>query len=103
MRCRSAEGYVLREKMDIIGSHARCGPSVTLEIKVTTEELLHQAKTCGVDGIGIFPSLSQALADEGINDEVLRRSPCHPLWRRIPLEKLCDLRERSKDPLRVIL
>jgi hypothetical protein len=45
---------------------------VTLGIKVTTEELLYQAKTRSVDGIVIFPFPSQALADEGINDEVLR-------------------------------
>ena len=89
--------------MDIIDSHARWGPSVALGIKVTTKELVHQAKTCGVDGIVIFPFPSQALADEGMKDEVLRRSPCHPPWHRIPLEKLCYRRERSKALLRAIL
>jgi hypothetical protein len=58
--------------MEIIDSHMHWGPSVTLGIKVTTEELLYQAKTRSVDGIVIFPFPSQALADEGINDEVLR-------------------------------
>lgn len=58
--------------MEIIDSHTHWGPSVTLGTNVTTEELLHQAQTCGVTGIVIFPFPSQALADEGINEEVLK-------------------------------
>ncbi len=45
---------------------------------VTTEELLHQARQSGVDRIVIFPFPSQALADEGINGELLDET------RRIP-------------------
>lgn len=45
---------------------------------VTTEELLRQARQSGVDRIVIFPFPSQALADEGINGELLDEA------RRIP-------------------
>ena len=58
--------------MEIIDSHTHWGPSVTLGTNMTTEELLHQAQTCGVTGIVIFPFPSQALAAELMNDEVLR-------------------------------
>ena len=74
--------------MDIIDSHTHWGPSVTLGMKVTTEELLHQAKTCGVDGIVIFPFPSQALADERMNDEVLRE--CKRIDQFIPYYYIPD-------------
>jgi hypothetical protein len=60
--------------MEIIDSHTHWGPSVSLGMTVTTEELLGQAKRNGVDRIVIFPFPSQALWDEGINDQVLRES-----------------------------
>jgi predicted TIM-barrel fold metal-dependent hydrolase len=57
--------------MEIIDSHTHWGPSVTMGIEVTTAELLRQAAQSGVGRIVIFPFPSQALADEGINAEVL--------------------------------
>ncbi len=57
--------------MEIIDSHTHWGPSVSLGITVTTNELLKQAKQSGVDRIVIFPFPSQALAYEGINGELL--------------------------------
>ena len=60
--------------MEIIDSHTHWGPSVSLGMTVTTEELLGQAERSGVDRIVIFPFPSQALSDEGINDQVLRES-----------------------------
>ena len=74
--------------MDIIDSHTHWGPSVILGIKLTTEELLRQAKTCDVDGIVIFPFPSQALNDEGINDEVLGK--CQRIDRFIPYYHIPD-------------
>ncbi|OPY86846.1 MAG: Amidohydrolase [Syntrophus sp. PtaU1.Bin208] len=47
-------------------------------ITVTSEELLRQARQSGVDRIVIFPFPSQALADEGINEELLDET------RRVP-------------------
>ncbi len=64
--------------MEIIDSHTHWGPSVSLGISVTTGELLRQARESGVDRIVIFPFPSQALADEGINGELLDEA------RRIP-------------------
>ena len=64
--------------MEIIDSHTHWGPSAQMGITVTTDELLRQARQSGVDRIVIFPFPSQALADEGINGELLddaRRIP----------------------------
>ena len=60
--------------MEIIDSHTHWGPSVTMGIEVTTEELLRQAEGIGVGRIVIFPFPSQALADEGINEQVLEEA-----------------------------
>jgi predicted TIM-barrel fold metal-dependent hydrolase len=60
--------------MEIIDSHTHFGPSVSLGTRVTTEELLGQAERSGVDRIVIFPFPSQALADERINDQILKES-----------------------------
>lgn len=57
--------------MEIIDSHTHWGPSAQMGITVTTDELLRQARQSGVDRIVIFPFPSQALADEGINGELL--------------------------------
>jgi uncharacterized protein len=64
--------------LEIIDSHTHWGPSASLGISVTTDELLRQARQSGVDRIVIFPFPSQALADEGINEELLNET------RRIP-------------------
>jgi predicted TIM-barrel fold metal-dependent hydrolase len=42
--------------------------------EVTTTELLGQAEQCGVGRIVIFPFPSQAIADEGINEDVLKEA-----------------------------
>lgn len=60
--------------MEIIDSHTHWGPSAALGISVTTEELLRQAGESGVGRIVIFPFPSQALADEGINNELLEET-----------------------------
>jgi predicted TIM-barrel fold metal-dependent hydrolase len=60
--------------MEIIDSHTHWGPSVTMGMEVTIAELLSQAKRSGVGRIVIFPFPSQALADEGINDQVLEEA-----------------------------
>ena len=60
--------------MEIIDSHTHWGPSVTMGTEVTTAELLRQAEQSGVGRIVIFPFPSQALADEGINDQVLEEA-----------------------------
>lgn len=57
--------------MEIIDSHTHWGPSKTMGMEVTTAGLLRQAEQSGVGRIVIFPFPSQALADEGVNDEVL--------------------------------
>ena len=57
--------------MQIIDSHTHWGPSVTMGIEVTTEELLRQAEQCNVSRIVIFPFPSMALADEKINERLL--------------------------------
>jgi uncharacterized protein len=57
--------------MEIIDSHTHWGPSVTMGIEVTTEELLRQAEQCNVSRIVIFPFPSMALADEKINERLL--------------------------------
>ena len=64
--------------MEIIDSHTHWGPSASLGISVTTDELLSQARQSGVDRIVIFPFPSQALADERINEELLNET------RRVP-------------------
>lgn len=68
--------------MEIIDSHTHWGPSVTMGMKVTTRELLHQADKSGVDRIVVFPFPSQALADAAINDDLLRE--CQRIDRFIP-------------------
>jgi predicted TIM-barrel fold metal-dependent hydrolase len=60
--------------MEIIDSHTHWGPSKTMGVTVTTAELLRQAEQSGVGRIVIFPFPSQALADEGINEEVLQEA-----------------------------
>jgi hypothetical protein len=57
--------------MEIIDSHTHWGPSVSMGIEVTTEELLRQASQSCVNRIVIFPFPSMALADEEINERVL--------------------------------
>jgi predicted TIM-barrel fold metal-dependent hydrolase len=57
--------------MEIIDSHTHWGPSVTMGMEVTAAELLRQAEQSGVGRVVIFPFPSQALAGEGINEEVL--------------------------------
>jgi len=60
--------------LEIIDSHTHWGPSVSLGISVTTGELLRQAEQSGVERIVVFPFPSQALADEGINEELLNEA-----------------------------
>lgn len=60
--------------MEIIDSHTHWGPSVSMGITVTTNELLRQADASGVSRIVIFPFPSQALDDERINDAVAEES-----------------------------
>jgi predicted TIM-barrel fold metal-dependent hydrolase len=60
--------------MEIIDSHTHWGPSVSMGTEVTTAELLRQADQCEVGRIVIFPFPSQALADEGINEQVLEEA-----------------------------
>ncbi|HYA39689.1 MAG TPA: hypothetical protein VEF34_00155 [Syntrophobacteraceae bacterium] len=69
--------------MEVIDSHTHWGPSVSLGISVTTAEILRQAEQSGVDRIVIFPFPSQALADEGINEELLNEARYVP--RFVPL------------------
>ncbi len=57
--------------MKMIDSHTHWGPSVTMGIEVTTEELFRQAEQSGVSQIVIFPFPSMALADEGFNERLL--------------------------------
>jgi len=57
--------------MDIFDAHTHWGPSMTLGIEVTAEELLQQAKECGVTRVIVFPFPSTAIANEAINDQVL--------------------------------
>jgi predicted TIM-barrel fold metal-dependent hydrolase len=47
---------------------------VTMGTEVTTAELLRQAEQSGVGKIVIFPFPSQAIADEGINEQVLQEA-----------------------------
>ena len=60
--------------MEIIDSHTHWGPSVTMGIEVTTEELLRQAEQSSVSRIVIFPFPSMALTDEGISERLLDES-----------------------------
>jgi len=60
--------------MKIIDSHTHWGPSVSMGVEVTTEELLKQAEQNGVSRVVIFPFPSMALADEGINEKVLNEA-----------------------------
>jgi hypothetical protein len=68
--------------MEIIDSHTHWGPSVSMGIEVTTQELLQQAGQCGVNRIVVFPFPSQALADEAINQLLLEE--CGRIDRFIP-------------------
>ncbi|MCX8011761.1 MAG: amidohydrolase family protein [Desulfobacterota bacterium] len=61
--------------MQIIDSHTHWGPSLSLwGVNVTTEELLTQAKQSGVGKIVIFPFPSTAIANAGINDNILEEA-----------------------------
>jgi predicted TIM-barrel fold metal-dependent hydrolase len=60
--------------LEIIDSHTHWGPSVSMGIEVTTQELLAQAEQCGVTRIVVFPFPSQALADPSIHTELLAES-----------------------------
>ena len=60
--------------MKIIDSHTHWGPSVSMGTEVATEELLRQAEQSGVSRIVIFPFPSMALADEGVNERLLREA-----------------------------
>ena len=60
--------------MEIIDSHTHWGPSVTMGIEVTTEEILRQAEQSGVNRIVIFPFPSMALADEEVNRKLLEEA-----------------------------
>ncbi|MBW1721644.1 MAG: amidohydrolase family protein [Deltaproteobacteria bacterium] len=68
--------------MEIIDSHTHWGASVTLGIRVSTENLLEQAEKCGVDRIVVFPFPSQALAHEGVNGDILEE--CEKVGAFIP-------------------
>jgi predicted TIM-barrel fold metal-dependent hydrolase len=60
--------------MEIIDSHIHWGPSVTMGVEVTTEELLRQAEQSGANRMVIFPFPSMALADKGINERLLKEA-----------------------------
>ncbi len=60
--------------MEIIDSHTHWGPSVSMGTEVTTQEILGQAQRSGVSRIVVFPFPSTALADEGINGELLNEA-----------------------------
>jgi len=60
--------------MEVIDSHTHWGPSVSMGITVTTDDLLRQAAASGVSKIVIIPFPSQALEDEGINDTIVEES-----------------------------
>lgn len=60
--------------MEVIDSHTHWGPSVSMGKEVTTDKLLRQAEQSGVSRIVIFPFPSMALADEGINEKLLREA-----------------------------
>jgi len=64
--------------LEIIDSHTHWGLSASLGFSVTTGELLRQAEQSGVDRIVIFPFPSQALADESINEELLKEAGSVP-------------------------
>ncbi len=60
--------------MKIIDSHTHWGPSITMGIEVTSEELSRQAEQSGVSQIVIFPFPSMALADQKINGRLLEEA-----------------------------
>ena len=60
--------------MEIIDSHTHWGPSVTLGVDVTTDELLEQADQSGVARVVIFPFPSQALKEQRINERLLQEA-----------------------------
>jgi uncharacterized protein len=55
----------------IIDSHSHWGPSISMSIDVTTEELQRQQKESGVTHVVIIPFPSTAIADNGINVKLL--------------------------------
>ena len=61
-------------EMEIIDSHTHWGPSVTMGIEVTTDEILSQAEESGVKRIVIFPFPSKALVDEEANQKLLEEA-----------------------------
>jgi predicted TIM-barrel fold metal-dependent hydrolase len=60
--------------MEIIDSHTHWGPSVSMGIEVTTQEILKQAEQSGVSRIVVFPFPPMALADEGANQRLLNEA-----------------------------
>jgi len=60
--------------MEVIDSHIHWGPSITMGIEVTTEEILRQADECGVQRMVIFPFPSTAFADESIHHRLLKEA-----------------------------
>jgi predicted TIM-barrel fold metal-dependent hydrolase len=67
---------------EIIDSHTHWGPSLTMGMTVSTNELIRQADACHVRRIVIFPFPSTAIDDERINESVLRE--CRNEQRFIP-------------------
>lgn len=61
----------IRKDIEIIDSHTHWGPSVTMGMTVSTNELLRQAEECGVGRIVIFPFPSTAIENEEINESLL--------------------------------
>ena len=69
--------------MEIIDSHTHWGPSITLMgVNITTEELLSQGQQSGVEKIVVFPFPSTAIADEQINETLLKE--CQKVEQFIP-------------------
>jgi len=82
--------------MEIIDSHTHWGPSLTLGVTVTTQELFEQAQESGVEKIVIFPFPSTAIANPHINDSVLAEAESCPEY--IPYYYIPDtLRPIPKD------
>ena len=58
----------------IIDSHSHWGPSITLGVDVTSQDLLRQQKETGVDYVVIIPFPSTAIADNAVNVRILQES-----------------------------
>lgn len=58
----------------IIDSHAHWGPSLSMGIDVTTQELLRQQKEAGVSHVVIIPFPSTAIASNTINTALLEET-----------------------------